>query len=180
MAVASFGQQLKTGRVGEGYIASWLISRGWHVLPVYDIEIDTGKGPRLFSARRELIATDMLVFNSSKVRWVEAKHKEAFSLHRITGNWVTGIDLHHYEHYQQIARISPWPVWLMFLQRGGQAKDSPPCNISGLFAGELSYLREHENHRHENWGKNGMVYWAHTTLRLIAPLEEVTGLRMAV
>jgi hypothetical protein len=172
----AFNQTLQVGRVGESLIATWLRSRGWNVLPVYDIEVQTGKGPSLFSAQCELIAPDMFVFNGLKVRWVEAKHKGAFSWHRTTQRWVTGIDLCHYEHYKQVAEVSNWPVYLMFLHWGGQAKDSPPNSPAGLFGHELKYLQEHENHRHPNWGNGGMVYWAHDTLRLLAPLKTLAAI----
>ena len=97
---------------------------------------------------------------------IEAKHKTAFSWHRLTGRWVTGVDLRHYEYYCKIEDMSPWPVWLMFLHRGGQAKDSPP-SPSGLFGNRLEVLRRQENHRSDKWGKWGMVYWALPSLKLL-------------
>ena len=169
----SFEDSLQRGQVGESLIAKWLRSRGWFVLPIYEKEIGTGKGPRLFTPNETLIGTDMFAFNHNGGIWIESKHKTAFSEHRITGNWTTGIDLHHYEHYCRINDETPWPVWLLFLHRGGQAKDSPPDSPTGLYGGSLDYLRAKENHRHENWGKTGMVYWARQDLKLIATLEEV-------
>lgn len=173
MATAAFTRNLASGKVGESLIACWLRSKGYNIMPVYEIEIPQGKGPRLYATTGELIAPDMLVFGCNRVRWVEAKHKEAFSWHRITGRWVTGIDLTHYEHYLRVAQISPWPVWLMFLQQGGQAKDSPPNSPSGLFGGDLTRLSENENHRFGGYGKGGMVYWAHETLQRLAAMDEV-------
>lgn len=35
------------------------------------------------------------------------------------------------------------------------------------------YRRGHENHRHENWGVGGMVYWAVEHLRQLAGLSDV-------
>ena len=32
--------------------------------------------------------------------------RTAFSWHRLSGRWVTGIDLRHYEHYQEIKMAS--------------------------------------------------------------------------
>lgn len=168
-----FDRRLQTGQVGESLIARWFQKRGYHILPVYDVEVDTGKGPRVFVADGQIVAPDLLAFNSEQVYWVEAKHKTAFSWHRITGQWVTGIDLRHYNDYLRLREISPWPIWLLFLQRGGQAKDSPADSPAGLFGGELKYLSQHEHHRHRNWGNQGMVYWAYETLRPIAPLSEL-------
>lgn len=158
---------------GETAIAEWLKGRGYSVLPVYEKVFDTGKGPQLYTPRTALIAPDLLVYRGNKVLWIEAKHKTAFSWHRKTGQWVTGIDLRHYADYCKVAAEAPWPVWLLFLHDGGQAKDSPANSPAGLFGNELAYLREHENHRHENWGNSGMVYWAIEHLRLLASPTEL-------
>lgn len=170
---AVFKAALQYGSAGESAIAQWLRRRGLTVLPAYEKIINSGKGPRLFLPEGLLIAPDLLVFDARRVLWVEAKHKTAFSWHRLTQRWVTGIDLHHYEHYLRVDQESPWPVWLMFLHEGGQAKDSPPNSPSGLFANSIRVLAECENHRHDAWGNGGMVYWAHDKLILLAPLAEV-------
>lgn len=171
----SFDSKLKLGKIGEGYIARWLRRKGYHVLPVYEKEIHTGKGPILYQAiGSPLIAPDMLVFkNYDRVSWIEAKTKSAFTWHRKTERWVTGIDLHHYEQYLKVAELSPWPVYLLFLQLKGQAKDSPPNCPTGLYGGKLKILQERENHRHDNWGKRGMVYWAEGKLTKFAKLGAV-------
>lgn len=175
-----FNRQLAFGKIGEAYIATWLkMSCRYHVLPVYEKEMQEGKGPVLFPTQGEtLIAPDLLAFRRegehlAKIRWVEAKTKSAFSWHRITQRWVTGIDLHHYTQYQKVADISPWPVWLLFLHYEGRAKDSPAGCPTGLFGGDIRHLTKNENHRSPNWGKSGMVYWAHSTLRPLATLEQV-------
>ncbi len=174
MLSQNFNRQLAIGRVGESAIARWLMMRGWSVLPVYEIEIPTGKGPRLFAPNgRQWAAPDMLVYKANNTMWIEAKNKSAFSRHRITGRWVTGIDMRHYDHYCAIEDASPWPVWLMFLQHGGQAKDSPAASPSGLFGNELKILRQSENHRHGNWGSGGMVYWGVQSLRHLADLQSL-------
>jgi hypothetical protein len=168
-----FEQRLSTGKVGESLIAAWLRSQNWTILPVYDVEIDTGKGPRLYTPTRKLIAPDMLALQTGSAQWIEAKHKTAFSWHRNTGRWVTGIDKRHYADYCAIDDSTDWPVWLMFLQQGGQAKDSPPHSPSGLFGNALSVLRQNENHRFPPEGDDGMVYWSPKHLIKLASLEEV-------
>jgi hypothetical protein len=161
----TFAANLDFGQVGESRIASWFKAKGYGVLPVYEIEKQTGKGPRLFMPKDVLIAPDMLTFKGAAAFWIEAKHKKAFTWHRLTNRWVTGIDLRHYLDYCKVDDSTPWPVWLLFLHDGGQAKDSPPDSPRGLYGNALAYLRKHENHRHENWGKTGMVYWALESLK---------------
>lgn len=170
----AFSQQLAFGQIAEGWIATWLRRRcRYTVLPVYEKEIDNGKGPRMWTPTQSLIAPDMLVMRADSVKWVEAKRKSVFSWHRITQRWVTGIDLRHYQDYLELARSSDWPVWLLFLHtKGASSEGSGRCPV-GLFGGELIELSQHENHRSSKWGKSGMVYWAHERLKLLATLEEV-------
>jgi hypothetical protein len=169
----TFAQKLHQGHVGESVIASWFRRKNYHILPVYEIEKHMGKGPRLYSPRAEVIAPDMLVFTDGKTFWIEAKHKEAFSWHRKTHQWTTGIDMRHYRDYCIINDSTPFPVWLLFLQKGGQAKDSPLNSPSGLYGNSLSYLQQHENHRSEQWGRGGMVYWSIQHLKLLDTLDNV-------
>lgn len=166
----SFQEKLHEGKIGESYIAKWFQGKGYNVLPVYQIEIQENKGPTLFTSdNTQLICPDILVFKDKRVFWIEAKHKTAFSWHRLTKRWVTGIDIRHYEDYKRVATtLSGWPVYLMFLHKnGGVAKDTPSGMVSptGLYGGEIMYLSENENHRHDNWGKSGMVYWSTEVLR---------------
>jgi len=178
--MTTFEQKLAFGKAGENLIANWLKRRGYSVLPVYEKEIGEGKGPQVFTASGDFIAPDLLVFgrDSARVWWIEAKHKSAFTWHRVTSRWVTGIDLKHYQNYLTVQKLSPWPVWLLFLQRDGQAKDTPPGRVgpTGLYGGSLTHLQDCENHRHGNWGNGGMVYWAVGVLTEIADLEQVLGL----
>lgn len=174
-----FEQNLKYGKIAESVIAGWFRDKGYSVLPIYEKEIGEGKGPAIFFPDAEIIGTDMMVFNQqcNKVYWIEAKHKTAFTWHRISSRWVTGIDLKHYHHYQVIANRTIWPVWILFFHEGGQAKDSPSESPSGLFGNDLRVLINNENHKFPGKDRNGknidMVYWAHDKLHKIATLEEL-------
>ncbi len=161
-------EKFRFGIAGESQIARWLRDRGFSVLPIYEKLVDQGKGPQLYLPKGSLIAPDLFVFNGTKILWIEAKHKTAFTWHRLTKRWVTGIDLRHYEDYCRVADETPWHVWLLFLHEGGQAKDSPANSPRGLFGRDLEHLRKDENHRSPNWGRRGMVYWAHESLHLLA------------
>jgi hypothetical protein len=166
--MSQFERQLTQGKVGESEIAEWLKRRGHHILPVYEIEKNQYKGPAVYtSCGGTAIAPDMLCFGNGQTTWIEAKHKDAFTWHRMTERFCTGIDLHHYSEYQKVASLIDWPVWLLFLHRGGVAKDSPP-SPSGLYGNDLKKLMRCENHRHNNWGKTGMVYWEIGALKKLA------------
>lgn len=172
---ATFEEKLAFGQIGEGTIEQWLIrAKGYSVLPVYDIAAREGKGPRLFTPDKNLIIPDLLTITPNGVRWIEAKRKSVFSWHRISSRWVTGIDIYVYEHYQEVAQATPWQIWLLFLHEESRTNNGP-CP-TGLYGGELNYLVQYENHRHTNWGRKGMVYWAHETLTQLATLAEVKAL----
>jgi len=173
---------LSFGKVGESKIGMFLRARGNTVLPVYEKLDDDKIGPRLFAPDEKLIAPDMLVWKGLTLSWIEAKHKTVFSWHRITRQWVTGIDLRHYKDYLKIAHSQEkWPVWLLFLHESSEPDeiDKPYCPHecpTGLFGGNLLVLEKNENHRHSNWGPSGMVYWAERTLIKIATLEQIESL----
>jgi hypothetical protein len=169
-----FREKLAFGQTAESQIAAWLRGRGYTTMPVYETLMDTNKGPQVFTPTTQLVAPDLFVFRGNRALWIEAKHKTAFTWHRLTQQWVTGIDLRHYKDYCAVDDGSPWPVWLLFFHRGGQAKDSPAESPAGLFGQSLDYLRAHENHRHDNWGPTGMVYWAKSSLKKLAELDEMT------
>lgn len=170
---SAFQKNLAFGQMAESKIARWLKSRGNVILPVYDIEYETGKGPRLALPDGWLIAPDLLVFKAKTIFWCECKHKTVFSWHRLTQRWVTGIDLRHYLDYLKVSDDISLPVWLFFLHESEhpRAQDlrngSPATCPAGLFGNELQLLRKSENHRHGNWGNSGMVYWADSSLKLI-------------
>ncbi|MDA1178788.1 MAG: hypothetical protein O2931_08340 [Planctomycetota bacterium] len=171
----SFEQQLEVGQLGESVIAKFLIRRGWQVLPAYQIEIHSGKGPRLFGTYGQLISPDLLAFTHNKVRWVEAKTKSAFTWHRISQTWQTGIDKRHWLDYRRVNIETPFETWILFLHKDGTAKDTPlgMTSPTGLFGNKISVLESNVHHESDDWGHSGMVYWTRETLRLICPIEKL-------
>src|SRR5260221_8596612 len=115
----SFNDAYAFGRVAEGQIVRWLIqAEGWITLPAYEIEIPSGKGPRLFTFIEELIVPDILAMRYKhrkfQLRWHEAKHKTRFSWHWKSKNWQTGIDLRHYLDYIKVQEQTV-EVYILFL-----------------------------------------------------------------
>jgi hypothetical protein len=177
--MGKFEQTLAFGQVGESIISRWLQSRGAMVFPAYQIEQSAGKGPQLFSASGNLVLPDMLAFKGDSIIWVEAKHKTCFAWYRKTQRWVTGIDLRHYQEYQEVSVKTGLPVWIMFWHPKSlpDPRDvehgCPPECPSGLFGNSIFALAENESNRSRRWGSSGMVYWAHENLKKIAGVNEV-------
>lgn len=185
----SFVNHLKTGQITEGLIARWLMARQSIVMPAYQIEQHTGKGPQLFSLDKQLVAPDMLVFNHNGMVWVEAKHKSVFTWHRVTMRWTTGIDMRHYVDYLHVAKTTRLPVYLLFFHANSAPSEidrkfnCPEECPTGLFGGELFDLVTKENHRSPHFDRNrtgmvghgnsGMVYWAADDLKLFATKDQI-------
>lgn len=185
--MSSFAQQLAIGRVGESAVAQYLKHKGYHVMPVYEIEIETGKGPQLFSAVGGYVAPDMFAFKSdgSYTCWIEAKRKTRFSWYGKGKCFVTGIDLRHWSEYCKVQELSPWDVWIMFLH---MQADTWPEDIkkwgapeqcpTGLFGKKLRDLKACQSHTSDKHGRSGMVYWSVKSLSQIAALEEIEAAAM--
>lgn len=176
---SAFQQKLAFGQAAESSIAKWLRGRGHFVLPVYDLEYDTGKGPRLFTPSGQLIAPDLLCIKDGKTIWVEAKHKTVFSWFRKTSRWVTGIDLRHYEDYCNVADQTDVPIWLIFLHRasipsGEDLRYGCPAECpTGLYGQDLKICRRNESHRSNRHGRSGMVYWWEGSLHKLGTLQQI-------
>lgn len=192
----SFNDKFAMGRIAEGQIAQWLmLVQGWTLLPAYEIEIPSGKGPRLLTSLGELIAPDILAmkYKGKKfiLKWHEAKHKERFTW-RYTGkppSWQTGIDVRHYLDYIKVQEQTKIEVYLLFLHRCSLPSKfdlehgSPAICPTGLFGNTLSYLMSHEDHKDSyNDGRRDypMVYWNDRDLERLATLEEVQTLPLAL
>ena len=169
----TFAKSYDFGRVGEGAVEKWLKDSGYSVLPVYEVEKDVHKGPRLFMLDKALICPDMFAFRADgDARWIEAKTKSAFTWHQITETWQTGINKRHWEDYQKVDRETPWRAYLIFLHLDGRAVDTPqgmtsPTGLFGRSVANLSQCVDHE------WGDPPMVYWKYEDLRKLAALEDL-------
>jgi hypothetical protein len=184
---------LAQGRIVEDQISQWLIrAQGWILLPPYEIEIPSRKGPRLSTPNGELIVPDLLGmrYKGRKfvLKWWEAKGKSRFTWHRNSGNWQTGIDLRHYEDYIEVQKQT-FEVYVCFLHKSSTPSKSdldygsPAICPTGLFGNTLSYLMAHEHHKDKYF--NGrrdcpMVYWNESDLERLATLEEVQTLPISL
>lgn len=189
----SFNDAFAFGRIAEGQIAQWLIrAEGWTISPAYEIEIPSGKGPRLFAFTGELITPDILAMKHQKKKfvflWNEAKHKTRFTWHWKSKNWQTGIDLRHYLDYIKVQEQT-FDVRVLFLHSCSTPSKydlehgCPATCPVGLYGHSLRYLMAHEHHR-DSYDRGGrdypMVYWNESDLERLATLEEVRTLPVSL
>jgi len=185
LSCSSFQKQLAFGAIAETLIAKWLMRKGYSVLPMYDIEYETGKGPRLFgsAANSQLVVPDFLGWKDGRQLWFEAKHKTTFTWYRKKSQWETGIDLHHWKSYLQVVERTRLPAVLLFFHRSTtpaiqdqKVAACPKSCPAGLFGGRIELLAERISHTDQRWGRYGMVYWADRDLRLFETLENMLSL----
>jgi hypothetical protein len=185
----SFAERLAVGKMAESKIARFMMNRGHIIMPAYEIEIQSGKGPQLFASTGETIAPDLLLFKKDGALWIEAKSKTVFAWNRVSSRWVTGIDLRHYKNYLTVMDKTGLPVWILFYHTSAKPSAHDVeyhCPVecpTGLFGRNLEYLRRHEHHRcppldiqrdgMKGHGRSGMVYWAAEQLQLIATMSVV-------
>lgn len=190
----NFRESLLRGQTGETKMAYWLRrAKERSILPVYDIPINTGKGPRFYSAlssgHDQLVAPDMLTIGCGKIQWVEAKLKSVFSWRRMPcqrypyARWQTGIDKRHYHDYLHVREVTDIPLWIMFLHESStpwekdRKQGCPEMCPTGLFGREITQLEklvDHEDSYEKASGREyPMVYWNHQDLIQLATLEEV-------
>lgn len=175
------------GRIAEGQIAQWLMRvQDWTLLPAYEIEIPSGKGPRLLTSRGRMVVPDILAMKHQGkkflIKWYEAKHKTRFTWHRNSGNWQTGIDLRHYLDYIEVEKQTKKEVYVCFLHESDTPSESdlkyrsPATCPTGLYGQTLAHLVAHEHHR-DSYNKYArdysMVYWNEKDLEKLATLDEV-------
>jgi hypothetical protein len=181
VATAEFAANLAFGKIAESLIAKWLIRKGIGVLPVYEKELDHGKGPQLFTNIGSFVAPDICAIKWGEPLWIEAKHKSVFTWYRNgrPPRWETGIDLNHWQDYIKATKFSGWQTFLLFLHEESTPDERDrkwgcpeQCPV-GLFGHRISYLIKHVSHTSPNWGRHGMVYWAQSNLLFLASVEEV-------
>lgn len=186
--MSDFDQQLGVGKVTEGLIARWLQASGSAVMPAYEVSPGKFRGPRLSAPEGDLIAPDILAFNTTfthnGVRWVESKRKTVWTWYRKRRSWQTGIDRNCYEEYRRVAEVSKTEVWLLSYHRESEPSEEdrqhgcPPTCPTGLFGGDLARLTALVDHgasisETRGFAPWGMVYWNHADLELIATKAQV-------
>jgi len=173
----TFAEKLKVGLLGEDLISRWLRSFGWNVLPAYEISLDSGKGPRLFTAHKgKMISPDLLIMQGKEIRWAEAKTKRAFTWHRISNSWQTGIDKYMFKEYMEVQETTGFPVFLFFLHEPGHAAVDTPeeaVSPSGLYGEDINILKSKIHHESDRHGPSGMIYWNEKDLRKFCEYNEL-------
>jgi hypothetical protein len=105
----SFKEQLAFGEEGEHEVASYLISRGVTILPLYQFENNTA--PLLYHIRGKIISPDLICFGRESFM-VEVKTKNQWV--KFNGIVETGLNQKHFNHYSDIQVATGNIVYVFF------------------------------------------------------------------
>lgn len=162
-----FDKQRERGRVVELAVASWLMARGWRILPAYDFSGKADdKAPKLMAAppAQSLVLPDLLTCRDGQSCWVEVKLKTRADLHRKTQTLETGISLRLFRHYQEVSVASGLDVHMMFAHEAENELRAAPLSwcvkTSRLYEGE-------------KMGRGGMAFFPYLAMRRLAALDEI-------
>jgi len=174
-----FKAKLQFGQEAEARVGRWLNKKGCSVFHLEkDINNKENKefeGPRLKTPFGDFISPDLLAYAGNHAFLAEVKHMSAFAWSRKKQKWVTGMKYDLFSQYYIVDKISPFKVYLFFLQEKGQAKDSMPSPNSGLFVGGVDCLARCVADRwpDEPSKKPHMIYWDVCSLEKKATLEDL-------
>lgn len=175
----NFQQSLNRGLAVESVVARFLRAQGFTIVPAYEKQQGSGKGPQVFTPEGELVAPDLQIMRDGKLMWVEVKDKSVFTWHRLSKRWMTGIDKRHHGDYCKIADIYQCHAYVFFFHQNPMPSASdlghgcPTQCPTGLFRVDLNVAPEHVS---DKWGSGGMVYWTTGTdgkLKRVASVESV-------
>ena len=186
----NFADSLNFGQIAETEIAKFLRKRGLSLLPAYEVEINSGKGPRLYYKDRQLIAPDFCCFSKIRRRifFAEVKHKSRCTWYRKNASWQTGIDKNHFYDYLEVSKVTGCEIWLLFLHKINRPSKfdlkfgAPFICPTGLYSESIEKLNWSIDHIAPYFDKNrdgncghgttGMIYWDIKKLKKIMDLNE--------
>ena len=131
----SFEEYLVFGEEGEHLVASYLMSKGVTVAPLYQYQRHN-TAPFLLSIdsgiSKKHILPDLSCYKDGKAFFVEVKRKNQWWVNHLGGFNETGVDARLWEHYKDIALDTKCDVFLFFLHETAEPL--------GLYYGEIKRL----------------------------------------
>lgn len=165
MTASDFQEKLDFSRQYEVAFSQWLqAARGYFTLPMYDFSGKSGdKAPVLACGTHKLIAPDIMAFKDNALAWFEIKVKDKATLYRKTNTLVTGLPLHHYQHYQAVKRLTTSPVWLVFIHLAEQE----------IVSCEIDTVQPNHTYQGNKMSRSGMAFFAYDDLSHITLLSSL-------
>ena len=147
-----FDDRLNFGVEGEDFAAAWARRLGFSVLPHQPCPPNGKGGPRILTPHHgELVAPDLPLWREGVPLLLEVKRKAAFTLHRATGAWVTGVEASYFEQYCRVWDVTGVRTFLGFVH------DDDPAQLT--LGGEVWQLAQRVHHQYPETGDSRMLYW---------------------
>jgi hypothetical protein len=165
LSPVDFQKELARSREYEVAFSRWLeCERGFYTLPVFDCSGPHNKtAPALYGDNRRLVAPDIMACKNGTWSFFEIKLKERADLHRITGDYVTGLPLRNWQHYMEIQRVTRTPVWIVFVHLREQE----------VLADDITMMSSHHIHHESTMDNGGTVFFRYSDLRRLMRLERL-------
>jgi len=111
-ALFGFEEKLEWGEEGEKAVASWLISRGVSVAPLYQFK-NHDKAPILMTKEKSLTLPDLTCWHDGQNYFVECKRKNQWVSFK--GVIEIGLDQRHFDQYCDIKKQTGQKVFIFFV-----------------------------------------------------------------
>lgn len=129
-----FRANLALGRQWETAVASWLLSRGWRLMPDYAGD-NTAGAPKLRGGKEGTVLPDILGAERGAMKYVEVKYRSRSVDFHLIGQRVTGkIEERLWNEYLRIEQDTGIPVWLVFVQRAERELVGAPLKHIARFS----------------------------------------------
>jgi len=191
----SFNRESAEWLFGDAAQKRWariLAERGNAALPVYgmdDVDERT-KAPILFVTDGLLVVPDVLCLNpKSGSTWHEVKAKSTPGFYRKHNRWEHGADLALIEEYQEVARVTGVPVWLVVYEERSPVDPDRDSQLApaGIYLGVSLIDAARLGERRPTWpggvtnprnrgrsGKGGLL-WPRAAMRVLWHPRGVAG-----
>lgn len=154
LPTGQFGEQLYRSREkAEQPIDAWFQHHGLHVLPAYrSLSGGDTFPPAIESAAGSISTPDFQVFDGvAPPYWVEVKYKTRADYTRYLNRYDTGLDAHHWEHYNHLHLVSYGAeVFIVFAH---EEEDTVTFDAMTRLCRPCSFQREGKDRGHD------MIYW---------------------
>ncbi len=156
-----FGDRLDVGRVAEDAVAAWAQGEGFTIIDLAGTKPKAGGPPTIDTAAGRMTAPDLALVRRGRVHFFEVKRRAAPTLHRVTGDLVTGIERAVFDGYLRLAATTGTFVYLGFVHD----REAP-----GLLGGDVAGLADGVHHE-----AAGMVFWAIGDMPVLATPEALAA-----
>lgn len=127
----SFKELLAFGEEGEKEVATYLISKGINILPLYQFTPE--QAPKILNINNNFTSPDLTCFKDGKCFFVEVKSKRRWTICPNTKRIETGCDYRLYKEYINLCEQLKLKIYLVFNHIGNNLFTNTDDDSNGIF-----------------------------------------------